>query len=286
MSLILGLIVLGAVVMGAWQFVQFNDGRLHLVFCDVGQGDAIYLKAPNGKELLIDGGPDESVLDCLSSERPFYDRKIDLLASTHPQADHLTGLIPVLERYNIDYILLENIINQTAIFSQFENAVKEEKAKIYNPRAGDKIKLGDLELVFYWPKEAIGDKKIWDEDDSSEPEIKNLNDYSLVLEVKYGDFRALLTGDAETDSLEQITGLGKVNILKVSHHGSKNGLSEKSLEILRPNLAVISVGENNRFGHPAPETLKLLQKAGIKVLRTNQKGKIRIISDGYRWFVD
>jgi len=292
--LVLAAAVFWGLGIGCWQSFRFNDGRLHLIFCDVGQGDAIYLKTPNGQEVLIDGGPDEKVLDCLSSNRPFYDRKIEVLILTHPDEDHLTGLISVLERYEVDYLITENTYNDSATFAQFRKVAIQEGMRIYNPKAGDKIRLGETEINFYWPKNVVGEEKLWLEEASSDLRVlaasstaSNLNDSSLVFGIKYKDFATLQTGDAESHILKQaITASLSPVVLKVPHHGSKETLIKEILNILNPKLAVISVGKGNRFGHPAKETLELLQERGIKILRTDEEGTIEFVSDGRTWFLE
>lgn len=286
--LFLAVAILAGIGLGIGQFFRFNDGKLHLVFCDVGQGDAIYLKTPAGKEILIDGGPNEEVLDCLSSRQPFFDREIDILILTHPEADHLTGLIPVLQRYKVNHFITENIGNPSAVFKKFHDEVVREESKIYNPKPGDKIRLGEVEVDFYWPK-TIGDKKIWSDkfdfrDNATGSESSN--DYSLVFTVKYKNFSSLLTGDAESPILEQIGLPSEVTILKVPHHGSAGALSKELLGFLKPKLAVISAGGGNRFGHPTKETLKILRDSDIKILRTDQNGEVEIVSDGQRWWIE
>lgn len=286
---VLAITILGGVALGIWQFREFNDGKLHLVFCDVGQGDAVYLKTPGGKEILIDGGPDDKVLNCLSSRRPFYDRKIEAVVLTHPEADHLTGLIPVLKGYKVDNFVTENIFNSSAVFSEFRQAIISEETRIYNPKVGDRMRFGETEIDFYWPENILGKKDLWLDKSVLGSQITSgqsgsSNDYSLVLTVSYKNFKVFLSGDAEKNVLEKIGNLpSQVSILKVPHHGSKDALSKSLLEILNPRLAVISVGKGNQFGHPNEQTLKFLQDSAVKSLRTDQNGTIEIISDGKDW---
>lgn len=283
---------LGSFGLGSWQFFRFNDGKLHLVFCDVGQGDAILLRTPDGKEALIDGGPDEKVLDCLAIHQPFYDRQIDVMVLSHPQADHLTGLIAVLKRYKVDYLVVENIFAESAVFAQFRQEVAGKGIEIYNPKSGDRLHLGETELNFYWPQLAIGDKNLWSEEGKSSAQILaassvsgDSNNYSLVFAIKYKDFVALETGDAENQILlKAITSPLGVTVLKVPHHGSKKSLSGEVLNLLNPKLAVISVGEKNRFGHPATETLEILKNFGTPVYRTDQNGEGEFVTDGKSWW--
>lgn len=281
--------ILGGGILGLWQFLKFNDGKLHLVFCDVGQGDAIYLKAPSGQEVLIDGGPDDKILDCLSSHKPFFDRQIEVLILTHPEADHLTGLISVLQRYKVNNLIIENLENDTEVYSKFHQAVIEEGMKIYNPKKGDRLKLGETEINFYWPQEVMGNIKLWSKKGDNRKAIfpaGSLNNFSLIFTIKYKDFISLQSGDAESQILEKAFPLPSgVTVLKTPHHGSRNALSNELLALLKPKLAVISVGKGNKFGHPSPETLGLLKDFGIKTLRTDQDGEIEIVSNGRGWSV-
>jgi len=126
------------------------DQNLHLIFCDVGQGDAILI-THGFKQVLIDGGPDERVLQCLGENMPFWDREIELMVLTHPDADHLTGLISVLERYKIQAVLINNLSKDTALFYRFRDVLLEEKASLYHPRAGERIKISGLDFSVLWP---------------------------------------------------------------------------------------------------------------------------------------
>lgn len=284
------------------------DGKLHLVFCDVGQGDAIYIKTPRGSDILIDGGPNEKVLSCLGRHMPFYDRNIELMVLTHPHADHFTGLTFVLERYSVKKIVLENIyVPNNERFEAFREKMAGEGAEIYNPKAGDKIVVDGVGLTALWPREVIGDKGIWNMqiskyankqigsngcDETCQKVLGastvsgDLNEYSLVFLLKHNDFKALLTGDVDNEVLSKINelkeGFGDFNfsekpldLLKVPHHGSKDSLSTTLLYQLNPKMAVISVGKNN-FGHPAEEIIKQLRNLDIKILRTDKDGEIKI----------
>lgn len=294
--LALTLTIFGGIGLGFWQFFQFNDGRLHLTFCDVGQGDAAYLRTSDGQEVLVDGGPDDKVLDCLSSHRPFYDDKIEVLILTHPQVDHMAGLISVLQRYKVDYLVTENIFNSSAAFARFRQLVARKEIKLYNPKAGDRIRLGETEINFYWPSKVLGEQTLWSKNfqsgdlqsfpqtSTSSEMVGDFNENSLVFDIRYKDFVVLQTGDAESQILEEaISSPLSAAVLKVPHHGSKKALSQKILEFLRPKLAVISVGKNNHFGHPAELTLKILEDFQVKTLRTDKDGEIEIISDGLSW---
>lgn len=276
--------------------LSLPDRRLHLVFCDAGQGDAI-LVSYGRTQVLIDGGPDNKVSNCLSKHLPFWDRQIEMVVLTHADEDHFVGLIDVFKRYNVRYFVADSLINSKISFWQFYQLVLEEKASFYSPKAGEKIKIGNLEFLVLWPKERLGNSQIWRKENLSYLSEKRplpdsilakatfpdeLNDTSIVLQLSFGQSQALLTGDI-TEKVESQLDLGKVEVLKVAHHGSKFSTSEEFLSKIKPKLAIISVGEN-RFGHPAQETLERLSKAGIKVLRTDQEGNIEIVSNGWGWY--
>ena len=233
---------------------SWPDNRLHLIFCDVGQGDAVLITYGQ-TQILIDGGPDNKVLDCLSQYLPFWDRQLEAVFLTHPDTDHLNGLLTVFQRYQVKYF--------------FSNFKIEGIMKARSLQKSDKVKIGPLQFLALWP-------------DQQEIASKDINENSLVLEMVFGKLEVLLEGDI-TQKIEEKIKSDPVDILKVAHHGSKNSTSEDFLMRIRPQLAVISVGKN-RFGHPAKETLERLLKSQIKVLRTDEQQDIEIVSDGQGWY--
>lgn len=274
----------------------FPDKNLHLIFCDVGQGDAILIKK-GFNQVLIDGGPDERVLECLSDHLPFWDRTIEMVVLTHPQADHITGLISVLERYRVEYFVINNIVNDTERFWRFRDVLINEGVKIYNPKTGERVELAEMSFNVLWPKEELGSSLVWKTSDTSDggPEELlrgeilgvasyhgDLNETSVVLRLSFGDFCALFIGDIGLTAETYLDKVTPCQVLKVAHHGSKYSNSKEFLEQVQPDMAVISVGKN-RFGHPTEEVLKRLASAGAKILRTDQDGEIEIVSDGRKW---
>lgn len=244
------------------------DNNLHLVFCDVGQGDATLIVYKQN-QILVDGGPDQKVLSCLSQNLPFYDRRIEMVVLTHPEEDHFFGLIDVLKRYDVRYFVSNGIKKSSASFAELEKIKEEKKVLSVLVKTGDQIKIGLLFFSVLWPeKDYI--------------QTKELNDSTVVLKLSFGDFEALLTGDI-SEKVENLLNLDKVEVLKVAHHGSKFSTSTAFLNLVKPYLAVISVGEN-RFGHPTAEVLERLKQAGAKILRTDQIGTIEIVSDGRQWY--
>lgn len=251
------------------------DDKLHLVFCNVGQGDAILIYRKS-TQILVDGGPDQSVLNCLSNNLPFWDREIEMVIATHPEADHITGLIDVIERYNVKQFVINPVGKNSAIYGEFQNAVLREKSDVYFPQIGDKIKLKSLELAILWPKtqeEVLG---------VSSPD-REVNDTSTVFQISYGNFCALFTGDISIKTESQLDRVPPCQLLKVAHHGSKYSTSEEFLKQTQPELAVISVGKNS-FGHPTKEVIERLRNLVIKTLRTDEEGEIEVVSDGREWY--
>ncbi len=214
------------------------------------------------------------VLTCLSNHLPFWDRQIELVVSTHPDADHLVGLVDVLKRYEVGQLVSNSIGKDSALFRQFKEEVASEGLKVYFPKKGDKISLGSLRLLFYWPQSqetVLGATTL----------REATNEHSLVLKLSYGKFDALLPGDISSQ-VENLLELEKIEVLKVAHHGSKYSTSLDFLSQTLPQLAVISVGKNS-FGHPTEEVLSRLNSLGVKVLRTDLLGEIQVVTDGQTW---
>lgn len=267
-----------------YQTSKFNDGKLHLVVCDVGQGDAIFIRTSNGSDILVDGGPDDSVLNCLSKHMPFWDRTITLMVLTHPHADHLTGLISVLNRYKVMHYVTENVKSSTSSLKRLQAALAVQGLTANFTTSGERIDFADkTEVLTVWPTTnwmktlELQDSKNLDSEGSS----LDVNGFCLIQLLSYGNFRALLTGDAGSTAEDKVAGeVGKVDVLKVPHHGSKTGMSDYFLSQISPTLAIISVGANNKYGHPAASALKLLQNHNIKTLRTDRDGEVEIVTDG------
>jgi len=271
----LGLILV-LVLAAIW---QLPDNNLHLVFCNVGQGDAALITYKS-EQILVDGGPDDRVLSCLGKHMPFWDQKIEVIIATHPDADHLTGLINVIKRYNVKYFIINSIGKDSAVFEEFKKTVLAEQktgqSRVYFPVRGDQLKIGRLAMIFLWPENqerVLGATTI----------EKKTNETSVVFELFYGRFAALFPADISSQIESQLE-LTEVTVLKVAHHGSKYSTSQEFLEKIKPKLGIISVGKN-RFGHPTQAVLDRLKNQKIKTLRTDQAGEIEIISDGQSWQV-
>ncbi len=296
--------------------LSLSDGKLHIFFCDVGQGDAAYIRAPNNQDILIDGGPNDSVLSCLGRHMPFYDRTIDVVMLTHPQKDHLQGLLSVIQRYKVKNFIIGIEGNDTQGYRSLIDLLQARQIKIKNLYTGDKFSLGKVEFDVLWPEKkwvkqhtlnlamktprvvALSERS---ESNGTPPMVKgsegavlgltadtDLNYFSYYLYMKYGSFTSLFTGDGDVriqDEIMKEVSLPRVNILKYPHHGSKYGAGEDFLKQVYPDLTVISVGKNP-WGHPNTETLDLLGKLSVPFKRTDQSGDVEIVSDGKGWVVN
>lgn len=269
-----------------------------MIFCDVGQGDAAYIRFPDGRDMVVDGGPNNSILNCLGRHMPFWDRTIDLVALSHPQADHMNGLVAVTERYSIGHMLRSAVSNTSEGFTQFEKHVAKKNIPVTYMSSGDVITIGDTSLSFLWPSSQQIAKasaaSMAHQQTAKTPtdervlgaQTGDLNDYSLVFGLRYGSFDVLFPGDADSHVEGSYTGAPLadkvVEVLKVPHHGSKTGMTDEFIDWVHPQLSVISVGKNS-YGHPSAQALEMLRRVGSKVYRTDKSGDIEIISDGVLW---
>lgn len=249
---------------------NYFDDRTKIVFCDVGQGDAAYIRIRNKIDVLIDAGPDRKVLNCLGKHMPFWDRKVELIFISHNQKDHFGGVDYILDRYQVDTIYLVNDLNASLqLFKQLKEKIVNKKVKIEAELAGKIIKFMNDKITIMWPTEGLNSN--------------NDNDFSSVLLFEENTFKVLFTGDASPFILDRVSHqvgailespLHNINILKVPHHGSKNGLNKNFLELAGPKVAVISVGKNNPYGHPVKAVLDMLKAKNIKIKRTDINGDI------------
>lgn len=263
-----------------WIKSVVSSKQFVLVFCNVGQGDGILIRTPKTHVILIDGGPNDAILGCISSHVPFFKRDIDVMFLSHPHEDHEVGLISVAQRYLLRYFVTENLINTTSTFKRLiEYANKTGKPRYVTK--GERIRTDDGVVIT-----VLGPSKEFLNTTSPGGVIAEKKEFaSLVLLVTYGSFKAVLTGDSQVQELLSAPFL-PIDVLQVPHHGSATGLSSEILRSFAPKLAVISVGKNNRYGHPNPNTLSLLKQYKLRVLRTDQNGEIVITSDGKTWEVN
>ncbi len=263
----------------------FFDHRTKIVFCDVGQGDASYIRIKNKIDLLIDAGPDRKILSCLGKYMPFWDKKIELAFITHPQKDHFGGYLYLLERYQIEKLATIPINNPNSSFQKLKEKIIQKNIPLLFPVAGQQIKILDDIILFYWPKkDFLQSKAIFQNYSNFGYPVIDTNNFSLFFLFQENQFRVLYTGDASPFILNSLLNQSKVNlsllknldVLKVPHHGSKNGLTKKFLELANPEVSVISVGKNNSYRHPSKEVLDMLKAQRGKIKRTDKEGDIEI----------
>jgi competence protein ComEC len=254
------------------------DDKLHVSFLDVGQGDAILIQTPNGHDILIDGGPDLQKINLeLSKKLPFWDRTIDLMVCTQPQADHVTGLVEVLQRYKVNQVLEPGVSYNSSIYQEWCNLVEDKGIEYNIARAGQEIDLGNgIEMEVLNPPEGLFEETSHDVDNNG-----------VVLRLTWSKVSFLFTADireeAEFELIGQRANL-KSTVLKVAHHGSETSTTSQFLATVDPEVAVISAGADNPFGHPSPEVLeRLIDRLGEdNVYRTDEDGTVEFITDGDR----
>lgn len=241
--------------------------HLQMHALNVGQGDAILITTPEQNHILIDGGPDGSVLNELPKVMPYMFSKIDLLILTHPHSDHVAGLVDVLDRYEVGAVLLNPVDYNSKVYGAFLEKI--QGLKIYAARADEDFRFGDTDIDVLYPFES-GE---WN---------ANANNQSVVLMVSQGGHKILLPGDAEKEEEAKLVGydLG-ADVLKAGHHGSRT--SSSVLDKIMPTIMVISSGVGNKYGHPHQETLDKAKELGVEVLRTDTEGTVSIIFDDYFW---
>jgi competence protein ComEC len=265
----LGFLFLTTIFVWYAVFAENREG-LEVDFLDVGQGDAIFIQAPNGNQVLLDSGPNKKVLSELSRVMPFYDRSIDLAIESHPDNDHIAGFIDVFKKYNISVVMESGAEVDTPVYQELENIIKQSNIQKVLAKRGMRINMGNgvyLDVLL--------------------PVINNPNfsphDGMVVLKLNYGQNSFMFTGDMESKMEKYLISIDKnltSNVLKIGHHGSKTSTSEAFLGYVNPDYAIISVGKNNRYGHPSQEVLERLNQFKIPILRTDEKGTIKIKSNG------
>ncbi|MDP1834212.1 MAG: ComEC/Rec2 family competence protein [Candidatus Moranbacteria bacterium] len=240
--------------------------ELKVIFLDVGQGDAILI-SQGSSQILIDGGPDGQVLmEKLGRYVPFWDREIEMVVATHPDQDHIEGLLEVMKNYKIDALVEGTEQSESQLYKNYENLIAQKQIQKIEAEAGLKIKLDRAEIeILNPPAEAPAGT------------VKDTNMYSIVARLVFGQNSFLFTGDlpdTEEKKLLQKNVDLSAQVLKVAHHGSKYATTGEFLDKVKPDVAIISVGRNNRFGHPADEALGRLKERKINIFRTDEKGDV------------
>ncbi len=255
------------------------DGRLRVTVLDVGQGDAVLVEGPRGARMLVDGGPDPDRLLALLDERiPAWDRRLDLALLTHPHEDHVAGLPLLLQRYRVPVIAEPGMVGAGPGDRALRQALARSSTRRVLLAAGDSLDLDGAAVRVLWPR--AGEVPLHPPDEG-----RSINNVSVVLDIRYGQRRMLLTGDMEQDIdphllRDGLATSGPLDVLKVAHHGSRSATTPAFLTALRPRVALVSAGTGNPYGHPSPETIERLATAGARVARTDADGSIEVSTDG------
>jgi len=265
--------------------VQCQDNLLRLTFLDVGQGDAIFIEYQGGRNMLVDAGPKTFSADAGTRFIiPFLKYKsisrINTLILSHPDADHLGGIPTILRKFKVDQIMDAGLPCKSALCSEYTHLIDSLNLDRALLHEGMKINWSE-DIRLYILNPSYGS--------SSEGKTMSLNNRSVVMKVVYGETSILLTGDAEQETeallMREYGNILKSNLLKVAHHGSITGTSVKYLRTVDPDLAVISVGDNNKFHHPSPDVLQRLDAIGCRYYRTDELGAVVMESDGVKWSI-
>ena len=236
-----------------------QDNNLRVYCLDVGQGDSILI-TNNNKTMLIDASTNEMGSRVVKYLNDLGIKKIDYLVGTHPHEDHIGGLDNVIKNFDIGTIYMPNVVATTKTYEEVIDAISAKKLKVTSPKTGDKFTVGNAEC------EVMSIRN--DKDD--------YNNCSIVIKMDFNNVSYLFTGDAE-ESVESSRKWPHIDVLKVGHHGSNTSSSKNFLEQIKPEVALISVGQGNTYGHPTQATLKRLSNIGAKIYRTDENGTILLI---------
>lgn len=298
LSLVSGLFVIIVMIASSWP-----DDYLHLVMCDVGQGDAMLVSVYT-TQILIDTGPDNfQAVRCLDEYLPFWDRQIELMILTHADADHIGGTQSVLNRYSVAEIVFNQIDIESQLVGKLVDEIHTQQIRQSYGFAGRKISLlvkkQVVEVSLMWPE--VDDSKRWQKlpqnPETNYTQTKTTvsgskndnNSQSISGIVEWGKLSIVFTGDIDIDSELAITQNSlpvDTDLIKVSHHGSNTSTSQEFISHYQPETAIIGVGKNNQFGHPHSRVIDTLRSQNIKILRTDELGDIKISSDGQRYWIE
>ena len=263
---------------------HWNTKTLEITFLDVGQGDCIFLKNGNGMKVLMDGGSSDEKKVGIYRIIPFLKSKgigeLDYVIVTHADSDHMNGIVELLEKRKESGIKINHLVlPKTGLiednYEKLVNLAEESKIPILYIKAGDRFQEGELRMTCLHP--------------TIDFIPENTNSYSVVLQVEYGTFKALFTGDLEENGEEVLLESGNLEdifLLKVAHHGSKYSTKEEFLNIVKPEISIISSGEGNSYGHPHKELLERLESVGSKIMNTAESEQITVSIKGRKIRID
>jgi len=259
-------------------YVVFSSGTNNVTvsFLNIGQGDAIFIQTPSGKQILVDAGPNKTVLRELGKTMSFFDKSIDVVMESHPDKDHIGGFPEVLKQYEVGLFIEPRVACSTGICKELEKDVSLEKSQVLYARRGTVIDFGDGVLISI----LFPDRDVYD---------LETNTASIVARLTYGNNSLLLTGDSPQSIEDFLVWKDGINldsdILKVGHHGSRTSSDQEFVQAVSPALSVISAGKGNSYGHPHKEVIDILTKTDSKILGTYEEGRITLVSDGKNWVI-
>ena len=260
-----------ACLLCAREITLLPDGKLHVYFLGVGQGDSTLIVTPSGSQIIIDGGPNQNLLEYLGKHLPFFDRTIELLVITHPDADHITAIPEVLERYDVSHIMLNGAIHSSGKYAQLLNSIAQNHIDVLLPTPSKDIVIDGVLFDCIWPeREIIGTMQ------------SSQNAQSIVLRMFYKEHSVLFSGDLTRESENRILSKGtpvSADIMSVPHHGSHTSSSTGFLLSISPQLGIVSSGKNNRYGHPHNDVLDRYAFLGIPIKNTANVGSISLEFD-------
>lgn len=274
-SILVSIVSIGCSLEVNTESSSFTNGEMKVHFIDVGQGDATFIQTPNGKTILIDAGERDMGNKVISYIQSLGVNTIDVLIATHPHADHIGGLPEVINNFSIGQVYMPKVTHTTKTYEDLLLAIQNKGLKINTAKAGVVLDVDpDIEAVMLAP---------------NGEEYSKLNDYSAILKIVYGESSFIITGDAEDTSEKKMVGGGlnlKADVLRVSHHGSSSSTIQEFLSAVDPKYAVISVGRDNKYGHPHEEVITRLSNAGIDIYRTDIHGNIVISTKGNEYNIN
>ena len=273
-TLLAGLTLMSSILTARLYWQEHNKPNVEVVFLDIGQGDSILIKTRYNQQILIDGGPDNKVLDRLGRNLAFYDHDLDMVIATHPDADHVAGLVSVLDRYKVGLFLSDGVKHNTNVYKTLQATAEQKQILTRLVESRQVYDLGDnLILDVLYPNTSFVGQ-----------DIEDNNNASIVAKLSDGEVDYLFTGDATLETESQlVASYGaylKSEILKVGHHGSRTSTGDLFLQAVMPQAAVIQSGRQNRYGHPSAVVLDRLSGLNILYFRNDELGDIRMKSDG------
>lgn len=249
---------------------ELPDDKFHIYFFDVGQGDSIFIKTPDNHQILIDGGPGNTVIERLGEVMPYFDKSLDLVVLTHPHADHVDGLVEVLKRYKVENVLITGVADDYAGYTEFLSEVNDFGIQVHIAKADEDFLFKNVMLDVVYPLKSIAGEG-----------FENLNNSSIAIRVLYKDHAIMLSGDLESEFEQEIVDSGeelKSDIFKAGHHGSKTANSSLLLSRVLPSTVVIQCGKDNSFGHPHKEAMEKFAEADVeKIFRNDLDGTVEFV---------